>query len=293
MQSFTLNIRHQIREFSKPLVMGILNVTPDSFFSGSRTLQSALSSSVGNRDGVKAMAQRLLDEGADIIDIGGCSTRPGSDSVSEQEELERVSLGISVVRELSADVMISVDTFRSKVAARAVECSADMINDISAGLLDEQMIPTVAELGVPFIMMHMRGTPDTMTSLTDYPDGVVAGSASELQAQIVKASAAGIADIILDPGLGFAKTVAQNYELLAGLRSWQQLLGNRPMLVGLSRKSMIYKPLGITPAESLPGTIALNTVALEQGAAIIRVHDVAPARQLVAVMDCFPSSTDL
>jgi dihydropteroate synthase len=236
------------------------------------------------------MAQRLLAEGADIIDIGGCSTRPGSDSVSELQEMERVHLGISVVRELSAEVMISVDTFRSTVAARSIEWGADIINDISAGLMDEQMIPTVAQLGVPYIMMHTRGTPDTMGSLTDYPDGVVVGVASELREQVVKASLAGIGDIIIDPGLGFAKTAAQNYELLAGTRELQMLLDNRPILIGLSRKSMIYKPLGITPADSLPGTIALNAIALELGAAIIRVHDVAPARQTVAVMSQFPSA---
>jgi dihydropteroate synthase len=290
MRKFTLNIRRQIREFDRPLVMGILNVTPDSFYSGSRTLKSADAAEALNRPAVKAMAQRLLAEGADIIDIGGCSTRPGSDSVSELQEMERVHLGISVVRELSAEVMISVDTFRSTVAARSIEWGADIINDISAGLMDEQMIPTVAQLGVPYIMMHTRGTPDTMGSLTDYPDGVVVGVASELREQVVKASLAGIGDIIIDPGLGFAKTAAQNYELLAGTRELQMLLDNRPILIGLSRKSMIYKPLGITPADSLPGTIALNAIALELGAAIIRVHDVAPARQTVAVMSQFPSA---
>jgi dihydropteroate synthase len=290
MRKFTLNIRRQIREFDRPLVMGILNVTPDSFYSGSRTLKSADAAETLNRPAVRAMAQRLLAEGADIIDIGGCSTRPGSDSVSELQELERVHLGISVVRELSAEVMISVDTFRSTVAARSIEWGADIINDISAGLMDEQMIPTVAQLGVPYIMMHTRGTPDTMGSLTDYPDGVVVGVASELREQVVKASLAGIGDIIIDPGLGFAKTAAQNYELLAGTRELQMLLDNRPILIGLSRKSMIYKPLGITPADSLPGTIALNAIALELGAAIIRVHDVAPARQTVAVMSQFPSA---
>jgi dihydropteroate synthase len=290
MRKFTLNIRRQIREFDRPLVMGILNVTPDSFYSGSRTLKSAYADEALNRPAVEAMAQRLLAEGADIIDIGGCSTRPGSDSVSELQEMERVYLGISVVRELSAEVMISVDTFRSTVATRSIEWGADIINDISAGLMDEQMIPTVAQLGVPYIMMHTRGTPDTMGSLTDYPDGVVVGVASELREQVVKASLAGIGDIIIDPGLGFAKTAAQNYELLAGTRELQMLLDNRPILIGLSRKSMIYKPLGITPADSLPGTIALNAIALELGAAIIRVHDVAPARQTVAVMSQFPSA---
>jgi dihydropteroate synthase len=286
MQKFTLNIHGNIREFDRPLVMGILNVTPDSFFSGSRTLGNADAASVGNYDTVKQKAAQLLSEGADIIDIGGCSTRPGSDSVSEEQELERVKLGVSVVRELSKDVLISIDTFRSEVARKAVEeFGADIINDISGGLLDEKMLTVVAELGVPYILMHMRGTPDTMNSLTDYPDGVIAGVAAEMRERIVAATQAGIGDIILDPGLGFAKTVDQNYELLTKLPQLQALLDNRPILIGLSRKSMIYKPLNITPADSLPATIALDVIALERGAAIIRVHDVAPAVQSVAVME--------
>jgi len=285
MKQFSLNIHGSLREFSRPLVMGILNVTPDSFFDGSRTLRN---SSVDVDGPVKEMASRLIAEGADIIDIGGCSTRPGSAPVSPEEELRRVELGTSVVRELSSDILISVDTFRGEVARHAVEdWGVDIINDISAGMMDDSMIPTVARLGVPYIMMHMRGSSDTMGALTDYPDGVIAGVASELRGRIVEASLAGIGDIIIDPGFGFAKTVAQNYELMAGLHELGQLLDNRPMLVGISRKSMIYKPMGITPADSLPGTTALNAVALERGAAILRVHDVAQCRQTVEVMEMF------
>lgn len=285
MRTFSLNIRGRIREFNRPMVMGILNVTPDSFYAGSRTLaDSAVSPGAGDYASVSAAAVRLLSEGADIIDIGGCSTRPGSDPVSAETELERVLTGLKAVRELSVDVLVSVDTFRSEVAAAAVANGCDIVNDISAGLADPEMIPTVARLGVPYIMMHMRGTPDTMQSMTDYPQGVVAGVAAELQERIIEAARHGVRDIIVDPGLGFAKTVNQNYELLRSLPELSRLLDCRPMLIGLSRKSMIYRPLGISPAESLPATIALDTLALAAGAAIIRVHDVTPAVQTAAVM---------
>ncbi|MDE6283212.1 MAG: dihydropteroate synthase [Muribaculaceae bacterium] len=280
MKSFSLNIRGQIRAFTRPQVMGILNVTPDSFFDGSRTL--------GNPDPaadmIKETAARMISEGADMIDVGGYSTRPGADEVSPDEELRRVRLGIAAVRELSSDIILSVDTWRSEVARVAVtECGCDIVNDISAGTLDPEMIPTVASLKVPYIMMHTRGTPATMDALTGYPDGVVAGVASELRARIVEATLAGIADIIVDPGFGFAKTVEENYALLAGLSELSQLLDSRPMLVGVSRKSMLYRPLGLTPADVLPATTAVNTLALERGAAILRVHDVIPCHQALAV----------
>lgn len=279
MKPFSLNIHGEIREFHHPLVMGILNVTPDSFFEGSRTLSDS-------PDGVDidAMASRLIGEGADIIDVGGCSTRPGSASVSLEEELRRVRLGVEMVRRLSSDIMVSVDTFRAQVARRAVEeWGADMVNDISAGLLDPDMIPAVATMGVPYVMMHTRGTPDTMGRLTTYPSGVVAGVAEELRRRVVEATQAGVADIIVDPGFGFAKNTEQNYELLAALRELRHLLDDRPMLVGVSRKSMIYKPLGISPTEALAGTVALTTAAIERGAAILRVHDVGVCRQAVEV----------
>lgn len=268
--------------------MGILNVTPDSFFGGSRTLGGAASAGYGREDAgaVEAMASRLISEGADIVDVGGCSARPGSEAVTLQEELRRVRLGVETVRRLSPDILVSVDTFRSEVARCAVtEWGADIVNDISAGRMDEEMIPTVARLGVPYIMMHMRGVPETMSSLTDYPLGVVAGVASELRERIVEALLSGIGDIIVDPGFSFAKTPAQNYELMAGLPELEMLLDGRPLLVGISRKSMIYKPLGVTPDETLPATTALNAAAIERGAAILRVHDVAACRQTVDVME--------
>lgn len=279
MKPFSLNIRGEIREFRRPLVMGILNITPDSFFEGSRTL------SCGPEGGnIDAMASRLIGEGADMIDVGGCSTRPGSAPVSPEEEMRRVGLGIEAVRRISPGMIVSVDTFRAEVARRAVEeWGADIVNDISAGMLDREMIPVVASMGVPYIMMHTRGTPDTMGALTDYPSGVVAGVASELRERVVEATQAGIADIIIDPGFGFAKTVGQNYDLMAGLSELGRLLDDRPLLVGISRKSMIYKPLGIAPSDALAGTVALNTVAIERGAAILRVHDVGACRQMVEV----------
>lgn len=284
MQSFSLNIRGHIREFSTPQVMGILNVTPDSFYAGSRTIG-------GEADRVETMARQLVDEGADIVDIGGCSTRPGSETVAADEEMRRVARGIEAVRRVSADIIISVDTFRSSVARRAVALGADIVNDISAGTMDPDMIPAVAAMGVPYIMMHTRGTPDNMLTLTDYPLGVCAGVVSELQPQIVRATLEGIADIIVDPGFGFAKTPEQNYELMAGLTEVGHLLGDRPMLVGVSRKSMVYRPLGISPVEALPGTTVLNVLALERGAAILRVHDVAACRQAVDVMRLFAQNS--
>lgn len=276
MRKFSLNLHGELREFDKPLVMGILNVTPDSFYEGSRTYFDP--------ELVRRRVANLLAEQPDIIDIGGCSTRPDSPTATEREELERVELGCRIIRELSKDVILSVDTFRSAVARKAVEeWGADIVNDVSGGLLDEAIIPTVAQLHVPYIMMHMRGTPQSMSRLTDYPDGVVAGVASELHARIVEATQAGIADIIVDPGFGFAKTVEQNYELMRGLPELADLLDQRPMLVGVSRKSMLYKPLGLTPADVLAATVALNMEALRLGAAILRVHDVEAARQTVFV----------
>lgn len=289
MRRFTLNIRGEIREYHRPLVMGILNATPESFYSGSRTLNDSSREHISDcTDRMDALIADMLAQGVDIIDVGGCSTRPGALPPTPEAEMERVRLAMERVRTASMDIPVSVDTFRADVARRAVEeWGADIINDISAGTLDSGMAPAVARLKVPYIIMHMRGVPSTMNTLTCYPDGVVAGVASELRERIVELNDMGIADIIVDPGFGFAKTAAQNYELLAHLPELEALLDHRPILVGLSRKSMIYRPLEITPAEALPGTIALNTLALERGAAILRVHDVAPARQTVDVYSFF------
>lgn len=286
MREFSLYLRGKVMTVTGPLVMGILNVTPDSFYSGSRALSLP-------EGGVKRMACELIAQGADIIDIGGCSTRPGSQPVSEAEETDRVMRGIEAVREISSDVIISVDTWRSEVARRAVamERGADIVNDISAGMLDPEMIPAVAELKVPYIMMHTRGTPETMGSLTDYPGGVTATVAAELHERIAKATLAGIADIIVDPGFSFAKTVEQNYRLMEELPVLDTLLDHRPILVGISRKSMIYKPLALEAGDVLAATTALNTVALRKGAAILRVHDPFEARQAVEICRLLEKST--
>lgn len=285
MKSFSLNIRGQLCLIDKPLIMGILNVTPDSFYSCSRTPADATEQLISR-------AAEIIAAGADIVDIGGYSSRPGASEVSLEEELWRVQAGVQAVREIDSKILISIDTFRSAVARQALEeWGANIVNDISAGVFDPDMIPVVAHMGVPYIIMHMRGTPATMLSLTDYPEGVLTGVASELRERIIQCRQAGISDLIIDPGFGFAKTVEQNYQLMAGLRELSMLLEDLPMLVGISRKSMIYKPLGITPEDALPGTDALNALALGQGAAILRVHDVAPARQVLDVFSRFQNAS--
>lgn len=270
MKPFSFNLHGRIVEFTTPQVMGILNTTPDSFHSPSRAYEA--------EEAVEA-ARRMISEGADIIDVGGYSTRPGAAEVSLEEELRRVRLGVEAVRSISADIPVSVDTFRAEVARMAVtEWGADIINDISGGNLDPEMHATVAELHVPYILMHMRGTPADMQTLTSYPDGVVAGVAAELSRPLERLRRMGVADIIIDPGFGFAKTLEQNYELLAGLPVLADLL-ECPILAGMSRKSMITRLCGIPSPEALPGTIALHTAAMLAGAAIVRVHDVKEAAQ--------------
>ncbi len=260
----------------RPLVMGILNITPDSFFAGSRTPADAA-------DAVRIRVEELVGQGADIIDVGGYSTRPGAAEVSVADELRRVEVGVRAVRCVDAGIPVAVDTFRAAVAREAVTgLGADIVNDVSGGSLDEAMFDTVADIRCPYILTHMRGTPNDMSSLTDYPYGVAAGVVAELSGKVRELSLRGVADVIVDPGFGFAKTVEQNYELMAALPEVCRLM-DRPLLVGVSRKSMIFKPLGITPAESLPGTTALNVLALEGGASILRVHDVAEAVQAVKV----------
>lgn len=258
-------------EFDRPVVMGILNVTPDSFYSESRCRSDE---QISNR------VAQILAQGAEIVDIGGYSSRPGADEVSVDEETARVVRGVKLTRSISRDAIISVDTFRASVARAAIEAGADIINDISGGDLDEDMFATVAELKVPYIVMHTRGTPQTMSRLTDYDD-VTADVIAELSGKVERLSLMGVADVIIDPGFGFGKTVEQNYELLRGLSALHCF--NRPLLVGVSRKSMIYKPLGLTPAESLNGTTVINTLSLAAGAAILRVHDVAPAVEAVKI----------
>lgn len=270
MKPFSLNLHGRIVEFTSPQVMGILNTTPDSFHSPSRAYEA---------EAAMEAARLMIGEGADIIDVGGYSTRPGAAEVSLEEELRRVRLGVEAVRSISADIPVSVDTFRAEVARMAVtEWGADIINDISGGNLDPEMHATVAELHVPYILMHMRGTPADMQTLTSYPDGVMAGVAAELSRPLERLRRMGVADIIIDPGFGFAKTLEQNYELLAGLPVLADLL-ECPILAGMSRKSMITRLCGIPSTEALPGTIALHTAAMLAGAAIVRVHDVKEAVQ--------------
>lgn len=276
MKPFTLNIRGNLLRVERPMIMGIINVTPDSFWEGSRAADT---------DSIAGRAAAMIADGADIIDLGACSTRPGAETCDASTEEARIAVGVEAVRSVSADIPLSVDTFRASVARSAVERGADIINDISGGDLDPEMMPTVASLHVPYIMMNMRGTPATMQSMCDYPEGVVTEVVADLSRKIERFRLAGVADIIADPGLGFAKTVGQNYELLRSTAEIGELLGT-PVLIGLSRKSMLTRPLGITAAEALEATTAANTLALVNGAAILRVHDVkaaVEAREIVSL----------
>lgn len=275
MQPFSLNIRGRIHEYHRPAVMGIINITPDSFFAQSR-VQS---------DGeIAAKALKLVSEGADMLDVGAYSSRPGAGDVPETEECRRLENALRVIREAVGDgVPVSVDTFRASVARKCVEqYGADIINDISGGMLDDKMFETVAELHCPYILMHMRGTPATMQSMTQYND-VTADVIAELSRQLNKLEELGVADVIIDPGFGFAKTLEQNYELMRNLRSFN-ILG-RPVLVGVSRKSMLTKLLQISVAEAELPTALLGAVAIERGAAILRVHDVVAARQSITLLN--------
>lgn len=274
----TINIRGRILDFRKPWIMGILNVTPDSFFRGSRAL---------SEEEIKDLILRIRDEGADCIDIGACSTRPGADPVPAEEEWDRVCLPLALTRELWPEAIISVDTFRADVARKSVKAGADIINDISGGTLDSDMFRTVAQLKVPYVLMHMRGTPATMDSLTTYDD-VTADVLTDLAFKIRELRKLGVCDIIVDPGFGFSKTVEQNYELMANLEQFTRI--GLPVLVGISRKSLVWRPLSITPEEALPGTITLNTFALMHGASVIRVHDVAAAVQSRSVLSMLNNS---
>ena len=274
MTPFTLNLRGRLAEYSRPVVMGVLNVTPDSFYSGSRAQTHA---------DITRRARQLVADGADMLDIGAYSSRPGADDVSADEELRRLEAGLSAVREaVGYDIPISVDTFRADVARRAVEWGADIINDISGGLLDEGMFETVADLHVPYILMHMRGTPATMQTMTDYTD-VVADVIGELSHKLSRLEELGVADVIIDPGFGFAKTLDQNYRLLSQLDAFA-ILG-RPVLVGMSRKSMLTRFLGIDATEALVPTAIVGALALERGAAILRVHDPREAAQAIAIVE--------
>lgn len=262
----TLNLRGRLLELHEPQIMGIVNVTPDSIYSESRT---------PDEEHIAQRVKQMMNDGADIIDIGGYSSRPGANDVSTEEEMNRLRRGLRIIRKLYPDVPVSVDTFRADVARMCIEEEgADIINDISGGMMDRQMFRTVAQLHVPYIMMHMQGTPDSM-QLAPHYDNLRQEVMLYFAERIDRLCQMGVKDIIVDPGFGFGKTMEHNYELMAHLEDFHVF--GLPLLVGISRKTMIYKLLGGTPQTSLNGTTVLNTIALTRGAHILRVHDVKEA----------------
>lgn len=270
---YTLNLGGQLLSLATPRVMGILNVTPDSFYDGSRCPEKAE---------ITERVHTIVREGADIIDIGGYSSRPHAADISPDEEMRRLSVGLEIIRKHYPDAFVSVDTFRAEVARRCVEeYGVQIINDISGGELDHKMFETAADLHVPYILMHMRGTPDTMMSLTDY-DNLIGDMLYYFSERIARLESLGVNDIIIDPGFGFSKTLDDNYLLMKHLDEFARI--GLPLLVGVSRKSMIYKYFGTTPTESLNGTTALNVLALLGGANILRVHDVREAVEAVRIV---------
>ena len=272
--TYTINVNGTLMDLSIPRVMGIVNVTPDSFFAGSRTQTEAE---------IARRVEQLLAEGADILDIGGYSSRPGAADVPPEEERDRLRLGLAAIRRVCPDAVVSVDTFRADVARMCVEeYGVALINDISGGELDEEMFSTVARLGVPYVLMHMQGTPQTMQDKPQYDD-VLRDVFLYFARKVQQLRDLGQKDIILDPGFGFGKTLEDNYALLAHMDELSSVFG-LPILAGVSRKSMITKVLGVTPAEALNGTTVLNTLCLTKGAAILRVHDVRPAVEAVRLV---------
>ena len=265
----TINVRGELLDLSLPRVMGILNITPDSFYEKSR---------LDSPDAVLDRVGTMEQEGATFIDVGGYSTRPGAKEVSTEEEIDRIASMIEPIDKYFPKLIISIDTFRSKVAKIAVEKGADMINDVSGGDLDPEMFDTIAELGVPYVLMHMRGTPQTMGTLTQYQN-LIPDILKEMSKKIVALRYRGVKDILVDPGFGFAKSIAQNFELLGNLSEFHQL--GHAVLAGISRKATIYKTLEVSAEEALNGTTVLNTVALQKGASVLRVHDVKPAVEAV------------
>lgn len=269
---FTLNCKGRLLVVDKPLVMGIINVTPDSFYAGSR------------HEGVDAILQQaaqMLQDGATILDIGGQSTRPGSAIISVEEELQRVIPAISAIHKNFPEAFISVDTYYARVATEAVAAGASIVNDISAGSIDKNMISTVASLQVPYVLMHMKGTPQTMQQQAQY-ENVTREVLDFFISKTAAIRKEGITDIIIDPGFGFAKNMSHNFELLSNLSVFNMILC--PLLLGISRKSFIYKTLGITAAEALNGTTVINTIGLVKGASILRVHDVKEAVEAIRLV---------
>jgi dihydropteroate synthase len=275
---FTLNCKGRILIVDKPLVMGIINATPDSFFSGSR---------YEGTDRILHQAEQMLNEGATILDIGGQSTRPGSEKINPDEELTRVLLPIAAIHQRFPEAIISIDTYYSRVAHEAVNAGASIINDISAGSMDNQMIHTVAELEVPYILMHMQGTPHSMQLNPEYQN-VVSEVLDFFIEKVNVLKNSGIKDIIIDPGFGFGKTITHNFSLLKNLSVFNIL--DLPLLLGISRKSTIYKTLETTAEESLNGTTVLNTIGLMNGADILRVHDVKEAVEAIKLFEVYRQS---
>ncbi|MFL1011365.1 dihydropteroate synthase [Flavisericum labens] len=268
----TINCKGRLIDLSDPKVMGVLNITPDSFYDGGKHK---------NENDILKHVERMLGEGATFIDVGAYSSRPNADHVDEKTELKRLLPIIDVILKEFPEALLSIDTFRSEVAQKCVEAGTAMINDISAGKLDDNMLPAIAHLKVPYIMMHMRGTPQTMQQQIDY-NNLTKDILSYFSERIAAAKALGIIDVIVDPGFGFAKTTAQNFELLNKLELFE--IAEKPVLVGVSRKSMIYKTLETSAKEALNGTSVLNTVALQKGASILRVHDVKEAVECIKLV---------
>jgi len=273
-----MNCKGKLIDLSTPKVMGILNITPDSFYDGGKNDSDQV---------IIDKVQKMLDDGATFVDIGAYSSKPNAEFVSEAEELRRIIPVIELLVKVFPEILISVDTFRSEVVKASIESGASIINDISAGNLDAKMMEIVAKYNVPYIMMHMKGDPKTMQSLTNYDD-IIKEMLFYFSEKVNEARSLGINDIIIDPGFGFAKTLEQNFEIMNKLELFQML--DLPLLSGISRKSMIYKTLGTTPQESLNGTTFLNTVSLMKGAKILRVHDVKEAVECVALFEAVGKS---
>ena len=268
----TINCKGKLIDLASPKVMGILNITPDSFYDGG-----------AHKNEVEVLnhVERMLSEGATFIDVGAYSSRPNADHISEIDELKRILPIVKLILKEFPEALLSIDTFRSEIAKQCIEAGACMINDISAGKLDEHMLQTIADLHVPYIMMHMRGTPQNMQQQTEY-DNLLKDILFYFSERITTAKAAGIIDIMVDPGFGFAKTLEQNFELLNKLELFKII--EKPLLIGISRKSMIYKTLETSAKEALNGTSVLNTIALQKGASILRVHDVKEAMECITLV---------
>jgi dihydropteroate synthase len=273
-QKFTLNCGGRLIDLSQPQVMGIINLTNDSFYAGSRTAQHELLNKAG----------QMLGAGALMLDLGAYSTRPGASEVNETDEMAALLPAIRLLMQHFPGIILSVDTFRARVAAAAAGEGALLINDVSGGEADTAMFETVAQLGLPYVLMHMRGTPATMQSLTDYSD-LLADIMADLTQKLVQLRQLGVKDVIIDPGFGFAKTIDQNFKLLRELEQFNVL--DCPLLVGVSRKSMVYKTLHTTAEQALNGTTVLHAWALERGARILRVHDVQPAVEAIQLWNRF------